>query len=142
MQVIEIIGAPQSIFVRTTRMAFQEKGVGYCLTAAGPHTPQVDALHPFGKIPVMRQGDFTLFESKAIATYVDLAFEGPALVPREPKRAALVEQWIFSSVGIRFTGRPCDFYRWTSGGGSLAKACYVARWHSAMAHALLGNVHQ
>jgi glutathione S-transferase len=91
---IEIIGAPQSVYVRTTRMAFEEKGVAYSLTAASPNTPRVNALHPFGKIPVMRHGNFTLFESKAIAAYIDLKFEGPALVPHDAQSAALVEQWI------------------------------------------------
>jgi glutathione S-transferase len=94
LELIELIGAPQSVFVRATRMAFEEKGVAYSLIAAGPHSPQVNALHPFGKIPVMRQGDFTLFESKAIATYIDRAFDGPALLPAAAKSAALVEQWI------------------------------------------------
>ena len=94
MDTIEIIGAPQSVYVRTTRMAFAEKGVPYSLTPAGPNTGRVNALHPFGKIPVMRHGNFTLFESKAIATYIDRAFEGPALVPADPKAAAVVEQWI------------------------------------------------
>lgn len=94
MEAIEIIGAPQSVYVRTTRMAFEEKGVTYSLTAAGPNSARVNALHPFGKIPAMRHGNFTLFESKAIATYIDRAFEGPDLVPQEAKSAAVVEQWI------------------------------------------------
>jgi glutathione S-transferase len=42
----------------------------------------------------MRHGDFTLFESKAIATYIDRQFDGPALVPNDARSAALVEQWI------------------------------------------------
>jgi glutathione S-transferase len=44
-----------------------------------PHTPEVVAIHPFGKIPVMRHGDVTLAESRAICGYVDRAFDGPAL---------------------------------------------------------------
>jgi glutathione S-transferase len=94
MAPIELIGAPQSVFVRTTRMAFEEKGVAYCLTAAAPHSDVVNAIHPFGRIPVMRQGDFVLFESKAIATYIDRRYQGPELVPRDAAEAALVEQWI------------------------------------------------
>jgi glutathione S-transferase len=94
MESIEIIGAAQSIYVRTTRMAFEEKGVGYSLNPAAPHSPDVCALHPFGKIPVMRHGALVLFESKAIATYVDMQFDGPALIPRNPALAARVEQWI------------------------------------------------
>ena len=60
---IELIGAPQSVFVRAIRMAFEEKGVAYSLTSAAPHSALVNAIHPFGRIPVMRHGDFVLFES-------------------------------------------------------------------------------
>jgi glutathione S-transferase len=91
---LEIIGAPQSNFVRTVRIACSEKSVPYTLNAAFPHSPEVDAIHPFGKIPVMRLGDVTLAETKAICTYIDLAFEGPHLTPRDPVGAAKTEQWI------------------------------------------------
>jgi glutathione S-transferase len=94
MPELEIIGAPQSNFVRTVRMACAEKSVPYRLSAAFPHSPEVDAIHPFGKIPVMRHGDVTLAETKAICTYIDLAFDGPPLIPRDPIGAAQAEQWI------------------------------------------------
>ena len=94
MATLEIIGAPQSNFVRTTRIACMEKGVPYTLTPARPHTPEVDAIHPFGKIPAMRHGDVALYESRAICSYVDMAFDGPPLVPRDPAGAARAEQWI------------------------------------------------
>lgn len=91
---LEIIGVPQSNFVRTTRMALEEKGVRYKLVPARPHSSEVDAIHPLGKVPVMRHGDFTLCESRAIIAYVDRAFDGPKLVPDDAKRAATIEQWV------------------------------------------------
>lgn len=91
---IELIGVPQSTFVRTLRIAMEEKGVPYTLTPARPHTPDVDAIHPCGKIPVMRHGDFTLCESKAIATYIDKAFAGPRLFPDDARLCGLIEQWV------------------------------------------------
>jgi glutathione S-transferase len=94
MPKVEIIGVPQSNFVWVVRMACEEKGVPYDLTPARPHSPEVDALHPFGKIPVMRHGDVELCESKAIATYIDRAFEGPKLIPEEPRSAAETEKWV------------------------------------------------
>lgn len=93
MPELEIIGAPQSTFVRTTRMALEEKGVAYTLTPARPHSPEVDAIHPFGRIPAMRHGDLTLCESRAIIGYVDRVFGGPKLIPDDPKRVAVIEQW-------------------------------------------------
>jgi glutathione S-transferase len=94
MPELEIIGAPQSNYVWAVRIAATEKGVPYKFTPLRPNTPEVGAIHPFGKIPVMRHGDFALFESHAIATYIDRAFDGPPLIPRDAKGAALTEQWI------------------------------------------------
>jgi len=91
---LEIIGVPQSNYVWTTRIALGEKGVPYRLVPERPHSPGVDAIHPFGKIPVMRHGDVTLYESKAICTYVDRHFEGKALIPKSAYGGALCEQWI------------------------------------------------
>jgi glutathione S-transferase len=94
MAALEIIGVPQSNYVWVVRMVCEEKGVPYELNPVRPHTPDVDAVHPFGKIPVMRHGDVTLCESKAIATYIDRVFDGPKVIPEDAKRAAQVEQWV------------------------------------------------
>ena len=94
MSDLQIIGAPASNFVWTTRIACTEKGVPYTLVPTPPHTPEVRAIHPFGKIPVARHGTLTLCESRAICLYIERAFAGPALVPTDPAAAALVEQWI------------------------------------------------
>jgi glutathione S-transferase len=75
-------------------MACIEKGVAYTLTECLLGGPELLAINPFGKMPVMRHGDFELYESKAIATYLDRAFPGAALFPSEPKLAARTEQWI------------------------------------------------
>ncbi|MEA2916817.1 MAG: glutathione S-transferase, partial [Bradyrhizobium sp.] len=58
------------------------------------HTRDVDAIHPFGKVPVMRHGDVTLCESKAIASYIDCVFDGPKVIPEDPRLGAEVEQWV------------------------------------------------
>ncbi len=91
---LEIIGAPQSNFVWVARIAAAEKGVPYTLVPARPHTPEVDAIHPFGKIPAMRHGALTLCETRAICGYIDQTFDGPPLIPRDPIGAARAEQWI------------------------------------------------
>jgi glutathione S-transferase len=94
MPALEIIGLPQSNYVWVVRMVCEEKGVPYEHKPERPHSPDVDAVHPFGKIPVMRHGDVTLCESKAIATYIDRVFDGPKVIPEDPKAAAMVEQWV------------------------------------------------
>src|SRR6516162_7733711 len=94
MPELQIIGGPQSNYVRVARIACAEKGVPYTLVPVMPHTPEVDAIHPFGKIPVMRHGDVTLSESRAICFYIDHALDGPPLAPRNPVDGARTEEWI------------------------------------------------
>jgi glutathione S-transferase len=90
----KIIGSSQSSYTRVVCMVCEEKGIDYTLTQAQLGAPEICAIHPFGKMPVLRHGDFELCESKAIATYLDRAFPGPQLIPTEPQLAALTEQWV------------------------------------------------
>jgi glutathione S-transferase len=94
MAKVEIIGFAPSTYVRVVRIVCEEKGIDYELKGVPPHSPEVAAIHPFGKIPVMRHGDFELCESKAIATYLDRTFPGPQLIPSDPRLAAQTEQWV------------------------------------------------
>jgi glutathione S-transferase len=94
MAKVEIIGFAPSTYVRVVRMVCEEKGIDYELKAAPPHAPEVAAVHPFGKIPVMRHDGFELCESKAIATYLDRMFPVPQVIPSDPRLAALTEQWV------------------------------------------------
>ena len=74
MAELEIMGVPFSNYVRSIRMLCEEKRVAYKLVPSLPHSPEVKAVHPAGQIPVLRHGDVALFESKAIATYIDRSF--------------------------------------------------------------------
>ena len=94
MPELQIIGAPQSNYVWVVRTACHEKGVPYTLVPVMPHTPEVDAIHPLGKIPALHHGDVTLAESRAICFYIDHSFDGPPLVSRDPVEGARTEQWI------------------------------------------------
>jgi glutathione S-transferase len=94
MPELELIGAAPSNYVWVCRIALTEKGAPYRLNEARPHTPEVDAIHPFGKIPVMRHGEVTLCESRAICRYIDEVFDGPKLMPTDCAKAAQVEQWV------------------------------------------------
>jgi glutathione S-transferase len=94
MAKLEIIGIPQSTFVRVVRMVCEEKGVPYELKPVPPHSPEIDAIHPFGKVPGMRHGDVELCESKAIASSFDRSFGGTKVIPDDAKQAAQVEQWV------------------------------------------------
>jgi glutathione S-transferase len=90
----EIIGSSRSTYTRVVRMVCEEKGIAYELTLAQLGAPEVVAIHPFGKMPVLRHGDFELCESKAIASYLDRSFPGPQLISSDPRLGALTEQWV------------------------------------------------
>jgi len=94
MAELQIIGGAASNFVWMCRIVCVEKGVPYGVVSVMPHTPEVDAIHPLGKIPAMRHGDVTLCESRAICGYIDRVFPGPSLTPADPVTAAQVEQWL------------------------------------------------
>jgi len=68
-------------------MVCEEKAIEYVLTER-PRTREILAIHPFGKMPVLRHGDVELFESKAIATYLDRSFPAPFVFRRTLTRRA------------------------------------------------------
>jgi glutathione S-transferase len=90
----EIIGSSQSTYTRVVCMVCEEKGIDYALTQTQLGAPEVKAIHPFGKMPVLRHGDFELCESKAIASYLDRSFPGPSIFPSDSRLYALAEQWV------------------------------------------------
>ena len=90
----EIIGSSRSTYTRVVRMVCEEKGIDYVLTERPLGAPELAAIHPLGKMPVLRHGEVELFESKAIATYLDRVFPAPFVLPSEPRLLALTEQWV------------------------------------------------
>jgi glutathione S-transferase len=92
MTAIKIYGVPPSPFTRAVRLACREKGVDYELVPTRPG--ETAPLNPLGKIPMMKHGDFTLYESPAIVRYVDRTFEGPPLWPEDTKGSSLCDQWL------------------------------------------------
>jgi len=90
----EVMGDSRSTYTRSVRIAFFEKGVAHELKPLPPHSPDIIALNPFGKIPVLRLGDASLYEASAILRYIDEVYPGPALMPAEPLARAKAEQWI------------------------------------------------
>ena len=90
----EIIGSSRSTYTRVVCMVCEEKGIEYVLTQTLLRAPEILAIHPFGKMPVLRHGDVELCESKAIATYLDRSFPGPQVIPSDARLAALTEQWV------------------------------------------------
>ena len=92
-----LYGADYSVYVRIARMTLEEKGAAYELVPLDIFaTDGVPAWylehHPFGRIPAFEHDGFRLFETGAIARYVDEAFEGSALQPADPRGRARMNQ--------------------------------------------------
>jgi glutathione S-transferase len=94
MAEVKIYGVPISSFTRTARLICLEKGVDHELVSVLPGETAVAAGHPFGRIPVLRHGEKTIYESRAIARYVEETFDGPELIPSEGKAAVLCETFV------------------------------------------------
>ena len=54
MKKIELFGARQSTYLRVAWMTCEEKGAPYEILPGMPHSAEILAMHPFGRIPVMR----------------------------------------------------------------------------------------
>ncbi|PRP87316.1 Glutathione transferase III(b) [Planoprotostelium fungivorum] len=99
---LKIKGLAISPAARRVFMVAEELGVEYELQAVdltkGEHKldDYVEKYQPFGQIPVLIDGDFQLFESRAIARYIANVHgpEGNTILPTDVKKRATVEQWI------------------------------------------------
>jgi glutathione S-transferase len=91
-----VYGFPRSTYVNIVRMILTYKDVPYTFhdleTVMGK--PEHLALHPFDRVPVLRHDDFTIYETSAIASYVDEAFAGPRLTPQDVRARGRMNQWI------------------------------------------------
>ena len=53
-------------------------------------SPQMLALNPRGRLPVLKDGDYICFESLAILYYLDLKYPQPPLFGRNPEEAGTI----------------------------------------------------
>ncbi|MGX7894134.1 glutathione S-transferase family protein [Tsuneonella sp. HG222] len=84
-------------------LALVEKGVPFAshyidMIRFDQHQPEYLAINPQGTIPAMTHrglwGNRVLTESTAIMEYVDEAFEGPALMPADPRDRWRIRWWM------------------------------------------------
>jgi glutathione S-transferase len=96
---MKIYGNPMSTCTRRVLATLAEKQAAYDMVvldfAKGEHkTPAHLARQPFGQMPALEDGAFTMFESRAIIRYIDEVVPGQSLTPKDPKVRAHMEQWI------------------------------------------------
>jgi glutathione S-transferase len=93
-----LYGPAFSTYVRSARLALEEKGVDYDLVEIdflqGPMPAEQIERHPFARVPAFEHDGFQLYETTAICRYVDEAFDGPALQPGNVQERARMNQII------------------------------------------------
>jgi glutathione S-transferase len=81
------------------RWALEEAGVPYktrLLEQGDQDKPDYRALQPFGQVPILQDGDFTLFESGAIVLHIGERSE--TLLPKDPFARARATQWLIAAL--------------------------------------------
>ena len=67
--------------------------------------PAFLAKNPLGQVPVIEDGDVTLYDANAILTYLALKYDAAATwLPRDPVGAARVQQWFSWAAGQLHAG--------------------------------------
>lgn len=96
---LKIWGRANSVNVQKVLWTCDEIALPYERIDAGMKfgintTPPFLANNPNGKIPLIEDGDFLLWESNAIMRYLALAHGGSAIYPADPKVRGGVERWL------------------------------------------------
>lgn len=100
---------PGSPFARAVMATLEEKGAPWRLSALTPGAHRAEphmSRNPFGRMPAVEHGDFTIYETAAILRYLDRVLREPPLTPDDPKAAARMDQvmsindwYLFQGVG-------------------------------------------
>ncbi|MEM9844010.1 MAG: glutathione S-transferase family protein [Pseudomonadota bacterium] len=95
---ITLYGMTGSVYTRVAQIVLREKELSFEYEEIDPFELPLPAfyaaLHPFGRVPVLKHGEFALYETQAITTYLDTTFPGPSLIPSDDKARARMIQVI------------------------------------------------
>lgn len=98
---IKIYGSPRSsagrCFVLLEELGLKYETVAIDMRAREHKSPDFLKLNPNGKVPVLKDGDFVVWESVAINHYLCEKYR-PSLLGTGPENRALVQQWNVWSV--------------------------------------------
>ncbi|MEE4381162.1 MAG: glutathione S-transferase family protein [Pseudomonadales bacterium] len=115
------------------RWAFEELGQPYevrLVHLEDMRQPRHRALHPFGQIPVLEDGELVLFESGAIVLHLAQRYDG--LLPQAPIARARAIMWMFTALN---TIEPVVLQREVAGHEESGEP-----WHEARAPYLEGGI--
>jgi len=95
---VELFSLRYSVYSRIVKIVLQEKGITFDTHEVNPFSDNLPSnyteIHPFKRVPAIRHGDFTLYETIAITQYLDEAFEAPRLQPSDATDRARMRQII------------------------------------------------
>ncbi|XP_062004969.1 glutathione S-transferase F11-like [Rosa rugosa] len=99
--VVKVYGPVRAACPQRVMICLLEKGVEFevvhvDLQAGEQKQPHILARQPFGQVPAIEDGNFMLFESRAIVRYyaAKYADRGPNLLGTTLEEKALVDQWL------------------------------------------------
>lgn len=58
--------------------------------------PEIDAMNPYGEVPILVERDLTLYQSTIINEYIDERFPHPQLMPADPIMRARARLFIYT----------------------------------------------
>jgi glutathione S-transferase len=95
---IKVFGHPASTCTRKVLFTLNETATPFELemvdiTKGAHKSAEHVARQPFGQLPALADGGFEMFESRAMARYIDEK-AGFKLTPKDPQQRAKMEQWI------------------------------------------------
>ncbi|HTF36319.1 MAG TPA: glutathione S-transferase family protein [Myxococcota bacterium] len=101
---MKLYGASPSPFFRKARVVLEEKCIPYETEnlVPVPKTPELLALHPMGKIPILRDGETVVPDSSVICAYLEKKYPFPALYPDDPvhlAKALFLEEYADTRMG-------------------------------------------
>lgn len=96
---MKLFGHPASTCTRKVLCTLAEKGAAHefnivDITKGEQKQPAHLARQPFGVVPAIEDGDFKLYESRAIIRYLDAKLGGASLTPTNVHDRARMDQWI------------------------------------------------
>ncbi|MCV3271557.1 glutathione S-transferase family protein [Roseobacter sinensis] len=96
MSGLTLYGYRPSVYTRVIRLVLAEKGLRYRSCEVNPFDPGASGdrqtPHPFTRVPVLDHDGVRIYETAAIARYLDAAFPVPPLTPGTPIAVARMAQ--------------------------------------------------
>jgi glutathione S-transferase len=96
---MKVLGHPASTCTRKVLTVLAEKNAPYEFQVIdfgkGEHKQPPHLEHqPFGVVPVLQDGSFEMYESRAIVRYLNDKLPGTQLIPEKLEDRARMDQWI------------------------------------------------